>query len=53
MGADWVALSFVQRPDDVAEVRKLIGGRAGLMAKLEKPAAIERLEEIVEPSPTR
>jgi pyruvate kinase len=48
MGADWVAMSFVQRPEDVAELRKLIGGRAKLMAKLEKPAAIERLEEIVE-----
>src|SRR5687768_8624969 len=48
MGVDWVAMSFVQRPEDVAELRKLIGGRARLMAKLEKPAAIERLEEIVE-----
>lgn len=48
MGADWIAMSFVQRPEDVAELRKLIGGRARLMAKLEKPAAIERLEEIVE-----
>ena len=48
MGVDWVAMSFVQRPEDVAELRKLIGGRAKLMAKLEKPAAIERLEEIVE-----
>jgi|SRR5579875_446305 pyruvate kinase len=47
-GADWIALSFVQRPDDVAEGRKLVAGRAGLMVKLEKPAAIERLEEIIE-----
>src|SRR5947208_3158898 len=46
--ADWVALSFVQRPDDVAEGRKLIGNRAGLMVKLEKPAAIKRLDEIIE-----
>jgi len=45
--ADWIALSFVQRPDDVAEARKIIAGRAGLMAKIEKPAAIDRLEEIV------
>src|SRR5215469_11954423 len=44
-GADWVAFSFVQRPDDVAEGRKLIGGRAGVMVKLEKPSAIERLSE--------
>jgi pyruvate kinase len=48
LGVDWVGLSFVQRPEDLAEARKLIAGRAGLLAKLEKPAAIERLEEIVE-----
>ncbi|HUZ75272.1 MAG TPA: pyruvate kinase [Stellaceae bacterium] len=48
MGVDWVALSFVQRPDDVAEARKLIAGRAGVMVKLEKPAAIRRLAEIME-----
>ena len=48
LGVDWVALSFVQRPDDIAEGRRLIAGRAALLAKLEKPAAIERLEEIVE-----
>ena len=47
-GVDWVALSFVQRPEDLAEARKLIGGRAALLAKIEKPAALERLEEIVE-----
>src|SRR5262249_35791498 len=47
-GADWIALSFVQRPDDVAEGRKLVGGRAGVMVKLEKPSAIERLHEIIE-----
>jgi len=48
LGVDWVALSFVQRPADVAEARKLIAGRAALMAKIEKPAAIDSLEEIVE-----
>ena len=47
-GVDWIALSFVQRPEDFAEVRRLIGGKAALLAKIEKPAAIERLEEIVE-----
>jgi pyruvate kinase len=47
-GADWVALSFVQRPEDVAEGRKLVAGRAGVMVKLEKPSAIRRLREIVE-----
>ncbi|MDR6775435.1 pyruvate kinase [Azospirillum sp. BE72] len=45
---DWVALSFVQRPEDVAEARRLIGGRAALLSKMEKPQAIEHLELIVE-----
>lgn len=45
--ADWIALSFVQRPEDVAEARSLIGDRASLMAKIEKPAAIDRLEDII------
>ncbi|MDQ2892442.1 MAG: pyruvate kinase [Pseudomonadota bacterium] len=47
-GVDWIALSFVQRPEDLWEARKLIGGKAALLAKIEKPAAIERLEELVE-----
>jgi pyruvate kinase len=47
-GADWIALSFVQRPEDVAEARRLIAGRAALLAKIEKPAAIDRLEGIIE-----
>ena len=47
-GVDWVALSFVQRPEDVAEARAIIGGRAALLAKIEKPAALERLAEILE-----
>ncbi|MGN6589344.1 MAG: pyruvate kinase, partial [Sphingomicrobium sp.] len=44
---DWIALSFVQRPEDVAEARTLIGDRASLLAKIEKPAAIDRLDDIV------
>jgi pyruvate kinase len=44
---DWIALSFVQRPEDVAEARTLIGDRAALLAKIEKPAAIDRLDDIV------
>ena len=48
LGVDWVALSFVQRPEDVAEARRLIAGRAAVLVKLEKPAAIERLEELIE-----
>ncbi len=47
-GVDWVALSFVQQPENLDELRELVAGRARLMAKLEKPAAIERLEAIVE-----
>ncbi|MBU1173804.1 MAG: pyruvate kinase [Alphaproteobacteria bacterium] len=44
---DWIALSFVQRPEDVMEIRKVVQGRAGVMAKIEKPQAVERLEEII------
>ena len=48
-GADWIALSFVQRPEDVAEARRLLGtSGTALMAKIEKPAALDKLEEIVE-----
>ncbi len=47
-GADWIALSFVQRPEDVAEGRKLVGNAAGIMVKLEKPSAIRRLDEIID-----
>ena len=47
IGVDWIALSFVQRHDDVAEARKLIRGRAGVMAKIEKPAALGQLDQIL------
>ena len=48
LGVEWIALSFVQKPDDVAEARKLIAGRTAVMVKLEKPSAIEHLDEIIE-----
>jgi len=48
MGVDWVALSFVQRPDDISEIRKLVDGAAGIVAKLEKPSALDHLDSIVE-----
>ncbi|HJO96749.1 MAG TPA: pyruvate kinase, partial [Rhodospirillales bacterium] len=48
LGVDWVALSFVQRPDDVAEARKIVGGKAGILVKLEKPSAIDHLDGIIE-----
>lgn len=47
-GVDWIALSFVQRPEDITEARSLIGGRAGILAKLEKPSAVDALAKIVE-----
>ena len=49
LGADWVALSFVQRPQDIEELRAIVGDRAAIMSKLEKPAAVseEHLEPIV------
>ena len=48
VGVDWVALSFVQRAKDIAEARKLIRGRAAVMAKIEKPSALAELAEIIE-----
>ena len=48
LGVDWVALSFVQRPEDVMEARGLIDGRAPIMIKVEKPAAISCLSQLVE-----
>lgn len=48
LGIDWVALSFIQRPEDVAEAKKIARGRAALMAKIEKPQAVSRLPEIID-----
>lgn len=48
LGIDWVALSFVQRAADIVEAKALIQGRAGIVAKLEKPAAIDSLEQILD-----
>ncbi|BGE83791.1 pyruvate kinase [Methylosinus sp. 3S-1] len=47
-GVDWVAISFVQRPEDVLEVKRVAGKRAAIMAKIEKPQAIARLDEVIE-----
>jgi len=47
IGVDWVAPSFIKRPDDLAELRDLIAGRAAILTKLEKPAAIEHLDAII------
>ncbi len=47
-GVDWIALSFVQRPEDVEEAYSLVGGRAALMVKVEKPAALDRIDDIID-----
>ena len=47
-GVDWVALSFIQRPEDIAEAKKITRGRAAVMAKIEKPQAVLRLDEILD-----
>ena len=47
LGVDWVALSFVQRAEDLHEVRKLIGTKAAILSKIEKPSAVTDLEDII------
>eukprot|EP00960_Hanusia_phi_P043377 756021-Hanusia_phi.AAC.4 len=47
MNVDWVALSFVQRAEDMHELRGLVGSRASIMAKIEKPAAVKSLPDVV------
>jgi pyruvate kinase len=48
MGVDWIALSFVQSAADMAELRKIVQGRAACLAKIEKPAALHDLEAILD-----
>lgn len=50
IGVDWIAMSFVQRPDDVAEGKKLVAGRACIMSKIEKPAAVNCINDIIDVS---
>jgi pyruvate kinase len=47
-GVDWVALSFIQRPEDIAAAKKITRGRAAVMAKIEKPQAVGWLADIIE-----
>ncbi len=47
-GIDWIALSFIQRPEDIAEAKKITRGRAAVMAKIEKPQAVARLSDILD-----
>ena len=48
LGTDWIALSFVQRPEDVSEARRLIGQRAAIIVKIEKPSALTHLDELIQ-----
>ncbi len=50
LGVDWLALSFVQRAEDIHEARLLVNGRASIVAKIEKPAAVDAFDEILEVS---
>ena len=50
LGIDWLALSFVQRAEDILEARKLIAGRASVMSKIEKPSAVKSFDDILEVS---
>jgi pyruvate kinase len=47
LGVEWVALSFVQRPSDLIEARGIIGERAGVMSKIEKPLALDQIDDII------
>ncbi len=48
IGVDWVALSFVQKPEDMAELKRIVAGRAACLAKIEKPQALQSLEAILD-----
>ncbi|MCP5085254.1 MAG: pyruvate kinase [Rhodobacteraceae bacterium] len=50
LGVEWLALSFVQRPEDVTEAKKLVDGRASIISKIEKPAAVKAFRSILEVS---
>ncbi|WP_170400754.1 pyruvate kinase [Ruegeria arenilitoris] len=50
LGVDWLALSFVQRAKDVFEARALADGRASILSKIEKPAAVEAFDDILDAS---
>ena len=44
---DYIALSFVQTAQDVIDARKIIGHKAGIIVKIEKPSAVEFLDDIL------
>ena len=47
MGVDWVALSFVQQADDITNLKKIVGNKALVMAKIEKPSAVKNIDKII------
>ena len=48
MGVDWVCLSFVQQPEDVKLAQQIISNQAGVIVKIEKPTALNHLDEIID-----
>ena len=50
LGIDWLALSFVQRAEDIVDARNLIAGRASVMSKIEKPSAVKSFDDILKAS---
>ena len=50
MGVDWVALSFVQKKEDIEELKKIVNGKASVMAKIEKPSAVKNIDDIIQAS---
>ena len=50
MGVDWIALSFVQKAEDIEELKKIIGNKASVMAKIEKPSAVKNIDKIIDAS---
>ena len=47
MNVDWVALSFVQQAEDIIKLKKIVDGKAMIMAKIEKPSAVKNIDEII------
>ncbi len=50
MGVDWIALSFVQKAEDVLKLKELVNNKALVMAKIEKPSAVKNLDAIIQAS---
>ncbi len=48
MNVDWIALSFVQQAEDIIKLKKIVEGKALIMAKIEKPSAVKNIDEIIQ-----